>query len=135
MINQQKTPFFLDAASAFNILKAIPDHTRCFQTHQEGGYDGDFVGTVKEFVSTLEVVEKTCGDLRWNVHDKTVFLLELVIIRAAEITPKGDYDEHCVLLMYENANENLELPRLGTKEKPRDPKPMRSIDISRPAKA
>jgi len=135
MINQQKTPFFLDAATAFNILKAIPDHTRCFQTHQEDGYDGDFVGTVKEFLSILDVAKKTCGDLRWNVHDKTVFLLELLIIRAEAITPGGDCDEYCVLLMYENEIENLELPKLGTKEKRPDPRYVRSIDLSRPAKA
>ena len=124
-MNQQKPKFVLDAATAFNILKTIPDHTRCYQTHQEDGYDNDFVGTVKE----------ASGDLLWNVHDKTVVLIELLIIRAEEIIPDADCYEHYVLLMYADTNENLELPKLGTKEKRPDPRYVRSINLSRPAKA
>ena len=134
-MNQQKPKYLLDAATAYNILKAIPDHSRGYQTHQEDGYDNDFVGTVKEFLSTFEDVKESSGDLLWNVHDKTVVLIELLIIRAEEIIPDADCYEHYVLLMYADTNENLELPKLGTKEKRPDPRYVRSINLSRPVKA
>ena len=137
MTNQQKPKFSLNASTLFKILKTIPSETRLFQTTNDGGYDGDFVGTVKEFLSLLNLTEKNSGDLMWNVHDRTVLLIELTFIVVDEIVPYEDdrSDEHCVLLMYAETDQNLDLPRIGTKEKRPDPRYMRSINLSRPAKA
>ena len=137
-MNQQKPKFSLNASTLFKILKTIPSDTRVFQTTNDGGYDGDFVGTVKEFLSLLNLTEKSSGDLLWNVHDRTVLLIELTFIFAGEILPYDSDvfdDEHCVLLMYGETDQNLDLPRIGTKEKRPDPRYMKSINLSRPAKA
>ena len=137
MTDPKKTIFSINAATLFKILKAIPSDTRLFQTTNDGGYDGDFVGTVKEFLSLLNLTENSSGDLMWNVHERTVLLIELTFIFVGELVPYEDdcYDEHCVLLTYGETDQNLDLPRIGTKEKRPDPRYIRSINLSLPAKA
>ena len=115
MTNQQKNPFFLNATTVFNILKTIPDNTRCFQTYDETSYQRDFVGTAKEILSAMDVNENTCEELMWNAQDKNAFLIELTLIREDEFSRFENSDRCCVLLVYKQKDQKplgvIQIPR------------------------
>lgn len=107
--------FSLNASSINKILNSIPKTTRCFQTSNDGGYDGDLIGTVGYFLSQLPKALHENGSAMWNVGDRTVLLVEAVFISAHEVTPRADDDEVCVLLVYWETNQNFKFPVLGTR--------------------